>query len=397
MEEEIIEEGYAEEDLRRIAYEIDALKKRPQCMEAGYDVIMYMLGLCSIFEELKVCYKMSFTPEAWTDNWDELLHDCYGRLYAIIPLERDFGGEFYNTYYCTNWLERWHDNDVQLPDSLKEMKSQLKQIAAFISSIDTDDWRYHIDLLKEEMCEYIDNMRLGRDFTPDEENSLRESLVEIETEEIKKVEGDFDFRLRKSNLLKDGKTTLDILNEMQDEARVKASEKKDLGEIFYKNYSRDDLFPIFRRLYMRSDWKPFLEACIKFRWCDEKIAELNKEEEKASLESHEPGPVHETEEEMETMVQGSNDDVPEETIAAVMACFRQNGNENINKREEALKFIRQVKERTPKEVGVLIGELVEKKLLSDVECHKKLWKPLHDAGFYEEGVKNWNKHIKNNL
>lgn len=231
-------------------------------------------------------------------------------------------------------------------------------------------------------------------------DSFTKSIHYLERRKYDECESDYERKKKENMFSVVSKTPLDILTEMQDEVKTRIIEDNAFKNILIEFMDEDgsiNIFNMFRNLYMRSNSEQFLEDCIRYKWCQDKIAELNKEDEKASLESHEPGPVHETEEEMETMVQGSNDDVPEETIAAVMACFRQNGNENIDKREEALKFIRQVKERTPKEVGVLIGELVEQKLLSDVECHKKLWKPLHDAGFYKESKTIWNRHIKNNL
>lgn len=62
--------------------------------------------------------------------------------------------------------------------------------------------------------------------------------------------------------------------------------------------------------------------------------------------------------------------------------------------EEARDFLTRIQGMKPKQVTELVNQLVAEKKISDVSCHRPLWKVLHEAGIYAPTESNWNAQVK---
>ena len=103
-------------------------------------------------------------------------------------------------------------------------------------------------------------------------------------------EMDFNKRKRK-NLILEGKDALGTLKEMQNEVAKNLMDYEYLKDIFLEYIDEAtlnfNLYSLFVKLYICNDKTKqlFLEKCIRYKWCRDKMAELSKEEEKAKFES----------------------------------------------------------------------------------------------------------------
>lgn len=119
-------------------------------------------------------------------------------------------------------------------------------------------------------------------------DSFTKSIHYLERRKYDECESDYERKKKENMFSVVSKTPLDILTEMQDEVKTRIIEDNAFKNILIEFMDEDgsiNIFNMFRNLYMRSNSEPFLEDYIRYKWCQDKIAELSKEEEKAKFES----------------------------------------------------------------------------------------------------------------
>jgi len=60
---------------------------------------------------------------------------------------------------------------------------------------------------------------------------------------------------------------------------------------------------------------------------------------------------------------------------------------------EARLFLTKIRGMKGPQITELVRELRAEKKLSEMSCHRELWRALHDAGFYSGTESNWNKQL----
>lgn len=64
-----------------------------------------------------------------------------------------------------------------------------------------------------------------------------------------------------------------------------------------------------------------------------------------------------------------------------------------NNREEVENFLVEIRSSTPVQVIAAVNSRLEKKVISDLSCHKPLWEVLNKHGYYDKTLTNWNAQI----
>lgn len=62
--------------------------------------------------------------------------------------------------------------------------------------------------------------------------------------------------------------------------------------------------------------------------------------------------------------------------------------------EDAKDFLARIHGMKPTQITQLVNRLVTEKKISELSCHRPLWKVLHDAGIYTPSESNWNMQVK---
>lgn len=62
--------------------------------------------------------------------------------------------------------------------------------------------------------------------------------------------------------------------------------------------------------------------------------------------------------------------------------------------EDAKDFLVRIHGMKPTQITQLVNRLVTEKKISELSCHRPLWKVLHDAGIYTPSESNWNMQVK---
>lgn len=73
-------------------------------------------------------------------------------------------------------------------------------------------------------------------------------------------------------------------------------------------------------------------------------------------------------------------------VAQILHCFYGN-------RENAVAFLMQIKGAKPTQITALVKQWIAEKKISELSCHRDLWKVLHDNGYYPRGENNWNSQV----
>lgn len=61
--------------------------------------------------------------------------------------------------------------------------------------------------------------------------------------------------------------------------------------------------------------------------------------------------------------------------------------------EEARKFLHQIRGMKNTEIVALVKKRVNEGIISELSCHRDLWKILHDNGLYTATESNWNMQL----
>ena len=172
-------------------------------------------------------------------------------------------------------------------------------------TVDIETYRRHIESLQESITDYCREMRSRvkvirgdeAGLTAEEENKLKETLNRIENEIYTQCENEYKIRTNINRIISPSLSLgqeLQIWEEMRNEEWKKIEEDKNSSRLFFSLYDdmlRTDingkdvfeLLPIFRRLYMTSNWKPFFEECVRYKFYYMKIVELKNEKKKQQL------------------------------------------------------------------------------------------------------------------
>ena len=62
--------------------------------------------------------------------------------------------------------------------------------------------------------------------------------------------------------------------------------------------------------------------------------------------------------------------------------------------EEVKSFLLWIQGMKPKQITARVNQLVGEKKLSEISCHRDLWKVLHDCGIYTLTESNWNQQVR---
>lgn len=62
-------------------------------------------------------------------------------------------------------------------------------------------------------------------------------------------------------------------------------------------------------------------------------------------------------------------------------------------REETRTFLSRIKGAKPMQVVSVANTLLQERKISEKSCNKTLWEILHDHGFYDPNLNNWNRNI----
>lgn len=62
--------------------------------------------------------------------------------------------------------------------------------------------------------------------------------------------------------------------------------------------------------------------------------------------------------------------------------------------KDAKDFLARIHGMKPTQITQLVNRLVTEKKISELSCHRPLWKVLHDAGIYTPSESNWNMQVK---
>ena len=62
--------------------------------------------------------------------------------------------------------------------------------------------------------------------------------------------------------------------------------------------------------------------------------------------------------------------------------------------DEAKSFLTGIQGMKPTQITAKVNQLVGEKKISEMSCHRDLWKVLHDCGIYAPTESNWNQQVK---
>lgn len=60
---------------------------------------------------------------------------------------------------------------------------------------------------------------------------------------------------------------------------------------------------------------------------------------------------------------------------------------------EAKSFLTSINGMNPREITALVSKLVKERKISDLSCHRPLYKVLHNCGIYMRTESNWNNQV----
>ena len=61
--------------------------------------------------------------------------------------------------------------------------------------------------------------------------------------------------------------------------------------------------------------------------------------------------------------------------------------------EDARAFLASIQGVTPRQLTDIVTRLVKEGKISELSCHRPLWKVLHDCGIYDRSESNWNIQV----
>lgn len=65
-----------------------------------------------------------------------------------------------------------------------------------------------------------------------------------------------------------------------------------------------------------------------------------------------------------------------------------------NERTEALRFYKNIQGMKSTQITEKVNQMVSEGKISELSCHRDLWKVLHDNGIYDKSESNWNMQVK---
>jgi len=370
----------ASECIREIAGYVDVIFNRPDyaSMRSRAGLLRLMIGLTDIYYQIDTLNNyILIDPNTWSGDLGDALVELNGKLddkFFYLSKIRDRGFE---DYYAGSGGGRALTHEYPIYDNFPDISQnpEIHKINEVVSSINMVDCCEHIYILLEKIRDYLHDIRrrdidkafLGTAYslTDEEKSKLTATLGRIKKRCFLDCGHDYSERYAENLLSEEQKSQLQILKEMQNEAIEKIKEDEHFKSIFLANLDKDsrdiDIFSIFCRLYMTSDWKPFLEACIKFRWCDERIAEQSKEDDELIKKAQEIAP---------RFIDGGM--------------------------EKALAFFKDVEGKSNDYITSLIREKMANREISDAHgVISDLYKALNGLGLYKAGSENFRQQINN--
>ena len=308
----------AEECIRKVSEEIKELyslyEKRS---DDEYTAFFVLYRLCDIHYDIKNVYRdFYWISEFWENGTlDEMIEICdttiqktIHHFFEIMKREKVRYAEEPNSYWCVKFtsvneiydgkladipeLEKINENleALGMGKILSLAEEQLTEIKTYLGKF--GGMRHFLEYglrssditIDEDGLSYID-----RDYVEVVEH-INFLLKEEEGAVNNVCEMDFNKRKRK-NLILEGKDALGTLKEMQNEVAKNLMDYEYLKDIFLEYIDEAtlnfNLYSLFVKLYICNDKTKqlFLEKCIRYKWCRDKMAELSKEEEKARFES----------------------------------------------------------------------------------------------------------------
>ena len=308
----------AEECIRKVSEEIKELyslyEKRS---DDEYTAFFVLYRLCDIHYDIKKTYRdFDWISEFWENGTlNEMIEICDTTIqkrlrpfFEIMKKEKVRYAESPNFYWCMKFtsvngiydgkladvpeLEKINENleALGMGKILSLAEEQLTEIKTYLGKF--GGMRHFLEYglrssditIDEDGLSYID-----RDYVEVVEH-INFLLKEEEGAVNNVCEMDFNKRKRK-NLILEGKDALGTLKEMQNEVAKNLMDYEYLKDIFLEYIDEAtlnfNLYSLFVKLYICNDKTKqlFLEKCIRYKWCRDKMAELSKEEEKAKFES----------------------------------------------------------------------------------------------------------------
>ena len=308
----------AEECIRKVSEEIKELyslyEKR---LDDEYTAFFVLYRLCDIHYDIKKTYRdFDWISEFWENGTlNEMIEICDTTIqkrlrpfFEIMKIEKVRYAESPNFYWCMKFtsvngiydgkladvpeLEKINENleALGMGKILSLAEEQLTEIKTYLGKF--GGMRHFLEYglrssditIDEDGLSYID-----RDYVEVVEH-INFLLKEEEGAVNNVCEMDFNKRKRK-NLILEGKDALGTLKEMQNEVAKNLMDYEYLKDIFLEYIDEAtlnfNLYSLFVKLYICNDKTKqlFLEKCIRYKWCRDKMAELSKEEEKAKFES----------------------------------------------------------------------------------------------------------------
>ena len=308
----------AEECIRKVSEEIKELyslyEKRS---DDEYTAFFVLYRLCDIHYDIKKTYRdFDWISEFWENGTlNEMIEICDTTIqkrlrpfFEIMKKEKVRSAESPNFYWCMKFtsvngiydgkladvpeLEKINENleALGMGKILSLAEEQLTEIKTYLGKF--GGMRHFLEYglrssditIDEDGLSYID-----RDYVEVVEH-INFLLKEEEGAVNNVCEMDFNKRKRK-NLILEGKDALGTLKEMQNEVAKNLMDYEYLKDIFLEYIDEAtlnfNLYSLFVKLYICNDKTKqlFLEKCIRYKWCRDKMAELSKEEEKAKFES----------------------------------------------------------------------------------------------------------------
>ena len=62
--------------------------------------------------------------------------------------------------------------------------------------------------------------------------------------------------------------------------------------------------------------------------------------------------------------------------------------------EDAKAFLMSIQGMKPTQITEKVNQMVSEGKISELSCHRDLWKVLHDSGIYDKSESNWNQQVK---